>query len=140
MSLRPGKTWLITGASSGLGLALAKCAAQGGDTVIGTVRTDAGAAALYDYASEVPGTIHSIPLDVKDRGDVLSAVAEVERRFGDLDIVVNNAGYGLIGPLEEASEAEARAQFDVNVFGAVWVIQAVLPAMRARRAGHIINI
>lgn len=83
---------------------------------------------------------HPKCLDVRGRGDVFDVVSEVIDEFGRIDIAVNNAGYGLVGPIEETSEEQARNQFDVNVFGALWLIQAVLPPMRAAGRGHIINV
>lgn len=130
------RTWLITGASSGLGFAIAKAAANAGDTVVGCVRKADDANRLQELGKGVFAKL----LDVRSRSDVFAVVSDVISRHGAIDIAVNNAGYGLIGPIEEVSEDEARAQFDVNVFGALWFIQAVLPNMRKRSGGHIINI
>ncbi len=131
------RAWLITGVSSGLGLALAKAALAAGDTVAGTVRKDADRVVFQAlHAERAIGVI----MDLTDEAGVHAAVAEAERRMGRIDILVNNAGYGLIGAIEEASLTEARAQFEVNLFGAMAVIQAVLPGMRARRAGRILNV
>jgi NAD(P)-dependent dehydrogenase (short-subunit alcohol dehydrogenase family) len=132
------KTWLITGVSSGLGRALAQAALDEGHRVAGTVRTDA---ARREFEKTVPGRSHAVLLDVSDRAAVARSVAEVEAwSGGGIDVLVNNAGYGFVGGVEEASEAEIRAQFEVNVFGAVAVIQAVLPFMRRRRAGRIVCV
>lgn len=84
--------------------------------------------------------VAALTLDVTDKAAVYAAVAEAQARFGRLDVVVNNAGYGLFGAIEEVSEAEARAQFETNVFGALWVTQAALPILRAQRSGHIIQV
>ena len=131
------RTWLITGVSSGLGLEIAKAALAAGDTVAGTVRKDADREAFDALA---PGRAIGLIMDLADEAAVQAAVAEAERRLGRIDILVNNAGYGLIGAVEEASLAEAKAQFDVNLFGTMAVIQAALPAMRARRAGRILTV
>ena len=131
------RTWFITGVSSGLGLALARAALSAGDTVAGTVRRELDRAGFEDVA---PGRAIGLIMDVTDETAVRRAVADAEARMGRIDVLVNNAGYGLVGALEEASLAEIRDQFEVNVFGALAVIQAVLPGMRARRAGRIITI
>ena len=131
------KNWLITGVSSGLGRALAEAAAARGDAVAGTVR-DADAAAAFEALA--PGRTHGIVLDLRRFDDIPPAVAAAERALGHVDVLVNNAGYGLIGAVEEASLAEIRDQFDVNVFAPIAMIKAVLPGMRARRAGCIVNI
>lgn len=131
------KTWMITGVSSGLGRALAEAVLNLGDHVLGTVRTEAARAA---FAQIAPGRSVGMLLDVTDEVAVRASVAAAEAQTGGIDILVNNAGYGLVGGVEEASLAEIRAQFEVNVFGAIAVMQAVLPFMRARRAGRILNI
>jgi NAD(P)-dependent dehydrogenase (short-subunit alcohol dehydrogenase family) len=129
--------WLITGVSSGLGRALAEAALARGDTVVGTLRAPAACA---DFAALAPGRAIGMLLDVTDEAAVRRVVAKAEAQTGGIDILVANAGYGLVGGVEEASLAEIRAQFEVNVFGAVATIQAVLPFMRARRAGRILPI
>ncbi|MDI7773897.1 oxidoreductase [Asticcacaulis sp. EMRT-3] len=129
--------WLITGVSSGLGRALAETLLAQGHHVAGTVRQ---AEALKAFEALAPGRAMGLMADVTDVASVKAAVAAAETAFGQLDVVVNNAGYGLICAIEEATPEEFRAVFEVNVFGAVNVIQAVLPTMRARRAGCIINI
>jgi NAD(P)-dependent dehydrogenase (short-subunit alcohol dehydrogenase family) len=131
------RTWLITGVSAGLGRALAKAALDCGDTVAGTVR-NAAAGAGFEALS--PGRAHAFLVDVTDAAAVLCAVADIEARFGALDVVVNNAGYGLVGAVEEASLEEVRAQFETNVFGPLTVLKAVLPAMRVRRVGTVVNV
>lgn len=130
-------TWLITGVSSGFGRALAEAVLEKGNRVAGTVRNEAAKAAFEKLA---PGRAIGVLLDVTDAEAVRQGVTEVEAKTGGVDVLVNNAGYGLEGAIEEASLAEVRAQFEVNVFGAVAMIQAVLPSMRKRRAGHIVNI
>jgi NAD(P)-dependent dehydrogenase (short-subunit alcohol dehydrogenase family) len=130
------KTFLVTGVSSGFGRALAEAAIREGHIVAGTVRNDADREkfeALGDGA-------HALILDVTNTAAIAPAVADLENRLGAIDILVNNAGYGHEGILEESSIDDLRRQFEVNVFGAVAMIQAVLPSMRRRRAGHIVNI
>jgi NAD(P)-dependent dehydrogenase (short-subunit alcohol dehydrogenase family) len=128
------KTFLITGVSSGFGRALAEAALGDGHTVVGTVRK-----ATDKEAFEKLGA-HGVILDVTDTARIAPAVAEIESRIGAIDVLVNNAGYGHEGALEESSIEQLRQQFEVNVFGAVAMMQAVLPGMRKRRAGHILNI
>jgi NAD(P)-dependent dehydrogenase (short-subunit alcohol dehydrogenase family) len=130
------KTFLITGVSSGFGRALAEAALRDGHTVAGTVRRDSD---KQNFEALGRGA-HALMLDVSDTAQIAPAVAEIENRVGAIDVLVNNAGYGHEGILEESSIDELRRQFEVNVFGAVAMIQAVLPAMRKRRAGHILNI
>jgi NAD(P)-dependent dehydrogenase (short-subunit alcohol dehydrogenase family) len=129
--------WLITGVSSGFGRALAEAVLAKGDTVAGTLRNEA---AKSDFEKLAPGRAIGILLDVTDEASVRRGVAEAEKKTGGIDVLVNNAGYGLEGAVEEVTFDQVRAQFEVNVFGAVSVIQAVLPFMRKRRAGHIVNI
>ncbi|MDB5985165.1 MAG: short-chain dehydrogenase/reductase [Nevskia sp.] len=131
------KTWLITGVSSGFGRALAQAALKRGDHVVGTVRR---AADKESFEALLPGFAQAVLLDVTDEAAVKRVVAQVERDCGVIDVLVNNAGYGLVAGVEEASLAEIRAQFEVNVYGAVAMMQAVLPAMRARRGGRIVNV
>ena len=127
------KTWLITGVSGGLGREIALAALARGDTVFGTVRKGKDADAF-----ELLGG-HALVLDVTDETSVKAGVAEAEKA-GAIDVLVNNAGYGLVGAVEEASLDELRAQFETNVVGPLALLKAVLPAMRARRAGRIINV
>ncbi|ESQ80393.1 oxidoreductase [Asticcacaulis sp. YBE204] len=129
--------WFITGVSKGFGLAIAKAALDRGDIVAGTVR---GQADLEAFTALKPGFAFGYQMDLPDRTQVDIAVAAAETALGGIDVVVNNAGYGLIGAVEEASAAEIRQVFDVNVFGAINVLQATLPYLRQRRAGHIINV
>ncbi len=133
----PPQVWLITGAGSGLGRALVDAVLARGHCVAGTVRRPADAQVLEALA---PGRVMALRLDVTDTEGVRTVVAAVEARFGRIDVLVNNAGYGLVAGVEEASLDEARAQFEVNVFGALAMMQAVLPAMRRRRAGALVNI
>jgi len=130
------KTWLITGASKGLGRAFAEAAAARGDRVAATARD---VSALDGFAERTPGGI-ALPLDVTDEASVRRAVAEAERQFGHLDIVVNNAGYGHFGAVEEITDAELNAQLETNVLGPLRVMRAVLPRMRERGNGHLIQV
>jgi NAD(P)-dependent dehydrogenase (short-subunit alcohol dehydrogenase family) len=129
--------FLITGAGSGLGRALVSEALSSGYSVIGTVRSEA---ARQEFSAMDPGRARAILLDVTDFVAIGPAVARVERDVGPIDVLVNSAGYGHEGTLEESPLEEMRRQFDVNVFGAVAMIKAVLPFMRERRRGHIVNI
>ncbi|PAY04852.1 short-chain dehydrogenase/reductase [Bradyrhizobium sp. UFLA03-84] len=130
------KTFLITGVSSGFGRALAEAALGDGHAVVGTVRNE-NDKQKFEALGE---GVHAVLLDVTNFEAIAPAVAEVERRIGAIDVLVNNAGYGHEGILEESSIDDLRRQFEVNVFGAVAMIQAVLPFMRRRRAGHILNV
>ncbi len=131
------KQFLITGVSSGFGRAFAQAALEKGHRVVGTVRNDEAAALFENLA---PGRATAILLDVTDMEAIGPAVAGIERTIGPVDVLINNAGYGHEGTLEESPIEEMRRQFEVNVFGAVGMMKAVLPFMRRRRAGHIINI
>jgi NAD(P)-dependent dehydrogenase (short-subunit alcohol dehydrogenase family) len=131
------KTFLITGISSGLGRAFAEGALQAGHRVIGTVRRPGDAEA---FAALAPDRVHPLILDVTDFTAIPAAVANAERQVGVVDVLVNNAGYGHEGVLEESSMEDLQRQFAANVFGPVAMIKAVLPGMRERRQGHIVNI
>ena len=130
------KTFLITGVSSGFGRALADAALSDGHTVVGTVRNDADQQKFEALGKNA----HALILDVTATAAIAPAVAGIEKTIGAIDVLVNNAGYGHEGILEESSIDDLRRQFEVNVFGAVAMIQAVLPFMRKRHAGHILNI
>ena len=131
------KTFLITGASGGLGHAFAEAALQAGHRVVGTVRREDDRIA---FESLHPTRARAVILDVSRFDAVVPAVRRIEADWGPIDVLVNNAGYGHEGILEESPLAELIRQFEVNVFGAVAMIKAVLPAMRQRRRGHIVNI
>ena len=131
------KTLLITGVSSGFGRALAEQALAEGHRVVGTVR---GAEARQDFEALSATHAFGRVLDVTDFDAIEGVVAEVEERVGEIDVLVNNAGYGQEGILEESPLDAMRRQFEVNVFGAVAMVKAVLPYMRRRRRGHILNI
>jgi NAD(P)-dependent dehydrogenase (short-subunit alcohol dehydrogenase family) len=128
------RTWFITGVSRGLGLALANAALAEGDTVIGTVRDQAP-----DRPSG-PGKLHVVTLDVADGDAAEEAVHQAFARAGKIDVIVNNAGYGLLGAFETATDSEARRLFEVDVFAPIRIIRAALPYLRTQRSGHIINI
>jgi len=131
------KTWLITGASKGLGLTLTKKLLSQGYNVVATSRTlDALKNAVgVDAANFLP-----LAMNIVDEADVKQGIGQAIAHFGSIDVVVNNAGYGLMGGLEELSDAEARTNFDVNVFGSLNVIRQVLPHLRANKNGHLFNI
>ncbi|MGC7404256.1 oxidoreductase [Pandoraea pneumonica] len=131
-----GKILLITGVSSGFGRALAHEALAAGHTVVGTVRSEQ---AKRDFEA-ISDAAFARVLDVTHFDVIDDVVADIEANVGPVDVLINNAGYGHEGVLEESPLSEMRRQFDVNVFGAVAMIKAVLPFMRARRRGHILNI
>jgi NAD(P)-dependent dehydrogenase (short-subunit alcohol dehydrogenase family) len=128
------KTWFITGISRGLGLSLAKAAVAAGDTVIGTVRGG------KPEIAGGPGRLHVLALDLATPGAAATAVAEAFKLAPRIDVIVNNAGYGLLGALEQATDAEIDRLFAVDVFGPVNIIRAALPHLRAQGGGHIINV
>jgi NAD(P)-dependent dehydrogenase (short-subunit alcohol dehydrogenase family) len=132
-----GKVWFITGTSRGFGRIWAEAALERGDKVAATAR-DKGS--LAELTEKYGDRILVIALDVTDRAACFSAVAAAKERYGRLDVVVNNAGYGQFGAIEEISEKEARDQMETNVFGALWVTQAAIPIMRAQHSGHILQV
>jgi NAD(P)-dependent dehydrogenase (short-subunit alcohol dehydrogenase family) len=131
------KTWFITGASRGFGREWAIAALERGDSVAATAR-DTGT--LDDLVDKYGERLLPIKLDVTEREADFAAVQQAHDRFGRLDVVVNNAGYGHFGMIEELSEADARNQIETNLFGALWVTQAALPFLRAQGSGHIIQV
>jgi NAD(P)-dependent dehydrogenase (short-subunit alcohol dehydrogenase family) len=133
----PNRTWLITGASRGFGRSFAQAALAAGDRVGATARDTSS---LKDLVAEHGDAVLPVELDVTDRGAVFAAVRNVHDHFGRLDVVVNNAGYGVSGAIEELSEEQARRQLEVNVFGALWVTQAALPILREQRSGWIVQV
>lgn len=137
MTLPRTRTWLITGASRGLGRAIAEVALDAGDSVVVTARR---ADRLDDLVQKHPDRALALQLDVTDHAAVQAVVAQAAKFRGRLDVLVNNAGYGLAGGVEEVSEQQVRDQFEVNVFGALWCTQAVLPVMRAQGSGHLFQI
>jgi NAD(P)-dependent dehydrogenase (short-subunit alcohol dehydrogenase family) len=130
------RTWFITGATSGIGLALVHAAAGRGDNVVALAR-DAGP--LASLGDEYGGRLLAVAADVRSRPQIEAAVHEGLRAFGRIDVVANNAGYGLFGAVEEAGDAQARALFDTNVFGVLNVLRATLPVLRAQGRGHILQ-
>ncbi|MEU2835101.1 oxidoreductase [Streptomyces lavendulae] len=137
MSERTERVWLITGASRGLGRAIAEVVLEAGDTVVATARSLPALDGLVERFGE---RVVPVALDVTDRAAVLAAVAEAAERTGRIDVLLNNAGYGLAGAVEEVNETQVRDQFDVNFFGALWVTQAVLPVMRRQGSGHLLQM
>jgi len=135
-----GKVTLVTGATSGLGKAIALFLAGKGYDVYAGARKTVDGEALVAEAKGRGISLKAVQLDVTDDGSVRTAVSLVARESGRLDNLVNNAGYGFLGTVEEATDAEIRSQFDVNVFGVGRMCRAVLPMMRAQRSGVIINI
>ena len=131
------KVWFITGTSKGFGRIWAEAALQRGDQVVATARN---VDALTALADEYGDAVLTLALDVTDKSAVDAAVTAGHERFGRLDVVVNNAGYGLFGAIEEVSEEQARAQIETNLFGALWVTKAVLPILREQGSGHIIQV
>ena len=131
------KTWFITGTSTGLGREWAEAALERGNHVAATARD---ITALEPLTSKYGDAVLPIALDVTDRSAVFDAVARAVEHFGRLDVVVNNAGYGHIGMVEEVSEPELRAQLETNFFGALWVAQAALPILRAQGSGHVVQM
>lgn len=131
------KTWLITGCSSGLGRQLAEAVAARGDRLVATARSTDG---LKSLCERYPGTVRSISLDVTRAGDAAKAVALAESAFESLDVLVNNAGFGFIGAIEEAEPEEYRPMFEVNVFGLIEMTRAALPALRKRAGARIVNL
>ncbi len=131
------KTWFITGTSRGFGREWAIAALDRGDRVAATARDTA---TLDDLVSTYGDAVLPLALDVTDRDACFAAVRAAHERFGRLDVVVNNAGYGQFGMVEELSEAESRDQIETNLFGALWVTQAALPILREQGSGHIVQV
>jgi NAD(P)-dependent dehydrogenase (short-subunit alcohol dehydrogenase family) len=131
------KVWFITGTSRGFGREWTIAALERGDRVAATARSTAS---LDDLVQQYGDAILPLELDVTDKTAVEAAVARAVGTFGRIDVAINNAGYGHFGFVEEVSEAELRAQLETNLFGAVWVTQAVLPTMREQGSGHIIQV
>ena len=134
---RTGKTWFITGTSSGFGRHWAEAALERGDRVVATARRPED---IADYPQRFGSAVLTLELDVVQRAAVFQAVQRAHEHFGELDVVVNNAGYGHFGMVEELSEQELRQQMETNFFGAVWVTQAALPIFRAQGHGHLIQV
>ena len=133
----PGKIWFITGTSRGLGRVWTEAALRRGDRVAATART---LASLADLQQTYGDQLLALEVDVTNSEQVTAAVGQAHAHFGQLDVVVNNAGYSLVGTIEEASAADVRALYDTNIFGSLAVIQAALPLLRAQGHGHIIGV
>ena len=131
------RVWLVTGCSSGIGREVARAALEAGDCVAATARD---VAKLRELVEAHPARAVALTLDVTDGAEVSRAVSDAERRFGRIDVLVNNAGYGYLAAIEEGEDAEVRALFETNFFGTVAMLKAVLPGMRARRSGHVVNV
>jgi NAD(P)-dependent dehydrogenase (short-subunit alcohol dehydrogenase family) len=131
------KIWFITGASRGFGREWTEAALERGDSVAATARR---LETLDELTEKYPDTFLGLQLDVDDREADFAAVKAAHERFGRLDVVINNAGYGHFGMIEELSESDVRAQLETNLFGALWVTQAALPFLREQKSGHIINV
>ena len=131
------KTWFITGASRGFGRIWTEAALKRGDQVAATARD---VASIADLTARFGDAVLPLALDVTDADQAQQAVTQAHARFGRLDVVVNNAGYSLVGTVEEASEADVRAVFDANLFGTLRVIQAVLPLLREQGSGHLLGV
>ncbi len=132
------KVWFITGTSKGFGRVWAQAALERGDQVAATARDLSTLDALVEqFGSDA---VLPLALDVTDKAGVDAALAAAHAKFGRIDVVVNNAGYGLFGMVEEISEVEARAQLETNVFGALWVTQAALPYLREQGSGHLLQV
>jgi NAD(P)-dependent dehydrogenase (short-subunit alcohol dehydrogenase family) len=134
--MKKQKAWLITGASRGFGLDITKKVLDSGDRVIATVRKNATELEAFKYNPD----LYIVEMDVTDEAQVKKAITQGIAHFGGIDVVVNNAGYGLLAAIEEGTDAEIKRNYEVNVFGTLNVIRAVLPFMRKQRSGHIINI
>lgn len=131
------RVWFITGTSTGFGRALAEAALERGDRVVATARDPEQ---VRDLEQDYPERARAVRLDVTDLDEVRDSVEAAIEAFGQIDVVVNNAGYGYLGGVEEVEEEEMRRQVEINLFGVLNVIRAALPHMRERRSGHFINI
>lgn len=131
------KIFLITGASRGFGKIWAEAFLKRGDKVVATARNTS---ALNDLVEKYGDAILPVQLDVNNRENCIEVVQKAQDHFGRIDVLINNAGYGLFGAIEETTEEEARAQMETNFFGLLWLTQAVIPVMRAQKSGHIIQV
>src|SRR5436305_4004355 len=129
--------WLITGCSTGFGREIARAVLEDGHSVVVTARR---AESVHDLVDEFGDRALAVALDVTDAGQIAAVISAAEQAFGGIDVLVNNAGHGYLSAVEEGEDAEVRKLFDVNYFGSVDMINAVLPAMRAIRPEHIVNI
>lgn len=131
------KVWFITGTSSGFGRELAEEVLARGERVVATARKPE---VLQDLIEKYPETARAVKLDVTNETDVKNAVSEAVKEFGRIDVVVNNAGYAVVGAIEEVTNEQAKQQFDTNVFGVLNVTREALPILRSQKSGHIVNI
>lgn len=131
------KVWFITGTSAGIGRELTETALEKGYKVAATARKPE---VLKDLAEKYPETILTLKLDVTNKNDIAEAINQTIEKFGAIDVVVNNAGYGLLGAIEEPSDEQIRGQFETNLFGVLNVVRGVLPTLRKQKSGHIINV
>ena len=130
------RVWFITGATRGLGALIAEAALADGNAVVATGRNIAAITERFGHSA----ALLPVALDVTDETQAKAAVQAAVERFGRIDVLVNNAGFGLLGAIEESSDADVRRMYDTNVFGLLNITRAVLPVMRAQRAGHVINM
>jgi NAD(P)-dependent dehydrogenase (short-subunit alcohol dehydrogenase family) len=137
MSGQNTKVWFITGSSTGFGRILVDQLIAKGETVVATARKSEQ---LEDLVDQYPDRMIALSLDVTQPEQVRAAVSQAILSFGRIDVLVNNAGYGMMGAIEEVTDAEVRQQYETNVFGALDVMRAVLPHMRRQRSGHILNL
>jgi len=137
MSTEKSRIWFITGASTGFGRKLAEAALAKGDRVVATARKEETVA---DLERQNPSRARAVRLDVTDLTQVKASVDAAIDAFGRIDVLVNNAGYGLMGAVEEVSDAQIRQQFETNLFGLLNVTRAVLPLLRKQKFGHILNV
>ncbi|HEX3923429.1 MAG TPA: SDR family NAD(P)-dependent oxidoreductase [Streptosporangiaceae bacterium] len=131
------RVWLITGANSGFGQAITEAAVAAGDVVVATARR---VTALDDLVAAHPDQVEALPLDVTDTAAIEVTVRDITDRHGRIDVLVNNAGRGHVGAAEETTDAELRSLFDVHLFGPAALTRAVLPGMRSRRSGGIVQL
>ncbi|MGG6269852.1 SDR family NAD(P)-dependent oxidoreductase [Leptolyngbya sp. AN03gr2] len=131
------RVWLITGSSTGFGRALAEAVLDHGDRLVATARKPEQ---LQELVDRYPETAKAIALDVTNPEQVQIALQQAQQAFGQIDVLVNNAGYGLIGALEEVTEEQIRRNFETNLFGAINMMRAILPIMRQQGSGHILNL
>jgi NAD(P)-dependent dehydrogenase (short-subunit alcohol dehydrogenase family) len=131
------KVWFITGTSTGLGRALAEVVVASGDTLVATVRKEG---TNSDLVAQAPERVKIVTLDVTDAGQIQSSIQAAKEAFGRIDMLVNNAGYGLLGAVEEITEQQIRHQIETNLIGSILTTKAILPIMRGQRSGHIVQI
>ena len=135
--MNENKVWFITGTSSGFGRALAEEVLAKGERVVATARKPE---VLQDLVEKYPDTARAVKLDVTNLEDAKNSIQQAVKEFGRIDVLVNNAGYVLVGAIEESSDEQTRRQFDTNVFGVLNVTREALPVLRAQKSGQIVNI